>query len=599
LSQRFSPNRFFPHGCLPVILLGLGWLTTSSVQAEQQVPGLRVIYPPDNHQTSANRIFLIGTAASRTPVVINGQPLQQRSAAGHFSPSFPLQLGKTTFVLEAGGQRLTLTVERVANQPTPPVGLGFGKDTLVPAVPMARPVNEPICFSAVAPPQSQVTVQLGGKRFPLQPATAANLPDNTAALTNSNQPQAVVPGLFQGCQRFTKPGNLGQPSYQLSLGGQTFTQTAPGSVEILNPDQLSSVAVTRPQGGVARTGPSTDHTRLTPLPVGTQAQVTAREGDWLRLDYGGWIRQSETQALGQVVAGQTLIRSIRSRQVPGWTEVVFPLQVPVPVQIAQADQSFTLKLYNTTAQTDVVGVTDETVIRRLDWQQVAPGQVEYRFSLKPKQQWGYKLRYEGSSLILSLRHPPRLQDPRYPLRGMTIVLDPGHGGPTDLGARGPTGFPEKQVTLVMSQLLQAALTRRGAKVVMTRTTDVDLDLQPRIDIINQTEPTLALSVHYNALPDNGDAWNTQGVSMFWYHSQSHSLADVLQNHLTTRLKRRSYGVFWNNLAVVRPTVAPSVLMELGFMINPNEYEWIVNPSSQRQLANTIADGLVVWVQRHQ
>jgi N-acetylmuramoyl-L-alanine amidase len=600
LPKRPTQNRFFPAGILPLMLIGVGWLiTSSSVQADQTVQGLRVVYPPNNHQTTAERIFLIGTAESQTPVIINGVRLQQRSRAGHFSPSFPLQLGKNTFVLQAGGQQLAITVERLANQPNLPVGLSFGQDSLAPAVPIARPVNEPICFSAIAPPLSQVSVLLAGHRLPLKPVTAAKLPDNAAALTNSNQPMTATPGLFQGCHRFAKPGNLGQPKYRLSLDGKTLEQAAKGTVEVLNPDQLSSVVVNRPQGGVARTGPSSDHTRLTPLPMGTQAQVTAREGDWLRLDYGGWIRQPETQSIGQVVPGQTIIRSIRSRQVPGWTEVVFPLQVPVPVQVSQSDQTFTLKLYNTTAQTDVVGVQDETVIRRLDWQQVAPGQVDYRFSLKPLQQWGYKLRYDGTSLILSLRHPPQLRDPRLPLQGVTIVLDPGHGGSTDLGARGPTGLPEKQMTLLTSQLLQQALVQRGAKVVLTRTTDADLDLQPRVDLINQLEPTLALSVHYNALPDNGDAWNTQGVSMFWYQPQSHSLAAFLQRQVVTRLNRRSYGVFWNNLALARPTVAPAVLMELGFMINPQEYEWIVNPVAQRQLANTLAEGVTLWLQQSQ
>jgi N-acetylmuramoyl-L-alanine amidase len=567
---------------------------TSSAQADSS---LRVVYPPPNHQTTADRIFLIGTAARQTPVTINGQRLQQRSRNGHFSPSFPLQLGKNTFVLNAGGQQLTLVVERLSNQPSLPVGLSFGKDSLAPAVPIARPVNEPVCFSALAPAAAQVSVQIGGKRILLRPASSADLPTNSAALTNSNQPQAALPGLFQGCTQFAKPGDLGQPRYQLTLNGQTLSETAKGKVEILDPDKLSTIVVNRPQGGVARTGPSTDHSRLTPLPPGTQARVTGWEGDWLRLDYGGWIRQPETQPLGLVGNSQTLIRSIRSREIPGWTEVIFPLQVPVPLQVNQGDQSFILRLYNTTAQTDVIALRDDPVIRRLDWQQVAPGQIEYRFSLKSAQQWGYKLRYEGSSLILALRHPPKLVNPQLPLRGTTILLDPGHGGPTDLGARGPTGLPEKQVTLLMSNLLKQALEQRGAKVVLTRTTDADLDLPPRVDLINQLEPTLALSVHYNALPDNGDAWNTQGVSMFWYQPQSHSLATFLQNQVVTRLNRRSYGVFWNNLALVRPTVAPSVLLELGFMINPQEYEWIVDPVAQRRLADTLANGVTLWLQQ--
>jgi N-acetylmuramoyl-L-alanine amidase len=299
-----------------------------------------------------------------------------------------------------------------------------------------------------------------------------------------------------------------------------------------------------------------------------------------------------------------LIRSIRSRQLEGQTEILFPLQVPVPVSVQQGDRTFTLTLFNTTAQTDIIKLNDDPLIARLDWQQVQPGRVQYTFNLKTEQQWGYSLRYEGTTLVLTLRHPPAVIKPvrnaaatRSPrsLSGMTDLLDPGHGGPEDLGARGPTGLPEKAVALTLSKLLQKELEQRGAKVVVTRTTDVDVSLQDRVALINQVKPTVALSLHYNALPDDGDAVKTKGVSTFWYNTQAHSLAVYLHNYLVSTLKRSSYGVFWNNLALTRPTIAPSVLLELGFMINPTEFEWITNPREQQRLASAIADGLSNWL----
>ncbi|MFP3386448.1 N-acetylmuramoyl-L-alanine amidase family protein, partial [Tritonibacter sp. SIMBA_163] len=88
-----------------------------------------------------------------------------------------------------------------------------------------------------------------------------------------------------------------------------------------------------------------------------------------------------------------------------------------------------------------------------------PETVQYTFHLKSDQQWGYNLRYEGSNLILSLKHPPTAQSVQ-PLAGMRILVDPGHGG-EELGAKGPTGYPEKAVNLKVSQLLQAELEQRG------------------------------------------------------------------------------------------------------------------------------------------
>jgi N-acetylmuramoyl-L-alanine amidase len=384
---------------------------------------------------------------------------------------------------------------------------------------------------------------------------------------------------------------LGYPQFQLTLNGQTVTQSGTGKVEVLSPVNAQVIEVTA-DPGTARTGASTDYSRLTPLPKGTRAAVTGQEGEWLWLDYGGWIKASETQVLPNAVPPRSLIRSVRARQAGDWTEILFPLQVAVPMTVQQGDRSFTLTLHNTTAQTDTIRLDDDPLIDRLDWQQTSPQQVQYVFNLKTSQQWGYKLRYEGTTLVLSLKHPPHMERS---LKGVSILLDPGHGGPEDLGSRGPTGYPEKEVALIVSKLVRDRLMAKGATVYMTREEDIDLYPNDRATLINQVQPTLAISLHYNALPDEGDAAHTAGVGAFWYNAQAHGLAVFLHNYLVERLDRPSYGVFWNNLALTRPTVAPAVLLELGFMINPQEFEWITDGDAQKKLADALAEGIEQWL----
>jgi N-acetylmuramoyl-L-alanine amidase len=586
---------------------------------------LTVVYPPDNHETTATQIFLIGSAPPDGEVTVNGEAID-RSSAGHFAPSFPLTLGENRFTLRYGNETLTLTVVRHSAEPPAPVGVSFGEGSLTPAVDVARLPNEPICFGAIAPVNADVSVAIADQTIPLLPQPSnVSLPPNSAVLTAQNEPLSIASTtVYQGCTAFngiagvslvyggnegegvvsgaiasnsSRTADLGYPSFQLSLNGETAQQEGTGKVEILSPAHLPVVEVTA-ASGTARTGPGTDYSRLTPLPPGTRAAVTGREGEWLRLDYGAWIRASETQVVPNAVPPRTLIRSVRSQTAENWTDIIFPLQVPVPVSVQQGDRTFTLTLHNTTAQTDTIFIEDDPLIERLDWQQTAPQQVQYTFNLKSAQQWGYKLRYEGTSLILSLRHPPNIAT-RQPLAGMRILLDPGHGGPEDLGARGPTGVPEKVVALTVTQLLRDRLIERGATVYLTRNEDIDVPLQDRVDLINQLEPALALSLHYNALPDEGDAINTAGVGMFWYNTQAHSLAVFLHDYLVETLDRPSYGVFWNNLALTRPTVAPAVLLELGFMINPTEFEWIVDPQAQTQLADALADGIEQWAEQTQ
>ncbi|HTL87776.1 MAG TPA: N-acetylmuramoyl-L-alanine amidase [Leptolyngbya sp.] len=574
-------KRFLRALILAVLATGL------IVTAAWSKPSLGIVYPPAEHETIAKQIFFIGSAPPTGTVFVNGQPIE-RSPGGHFAPSFPLQLGENLFSVRYQDQELQLKITRDPADPPAPVGMTFGKDSLMPAVDIARLPGEPICFSAIAPPNSMVNAKIANQILPLMPQTAiASLPANSGVLTGIVQPTETKATQYAACVKPQSIGDLGKVIYLMS----GVSQEAPGKIAVLDPVRLEVAEVISEQGA-ARTGASTDFSRLTPLPKGTRATITAREGDWVRLDYGGWIRSSEIKIIPGAVPVRSLIRGITSRQTQDWTEVLFPLQTPVPVSVEQDQNKFTLTLYNTTAQTDTIRLGDDPAIARLDWQQVEPEKIEYRFDLKSNHQWGYKLKYEGTTLVLSLKHPP--QTNQKSLSGIKILLDPGHGGNEDLGSRGGTGYPEKAVTLITSKLLRDELVKRGATVVLTRTADVDVDLAARVNQINQSEPAIALSIHYNALPDDGDAMNTKGVAAFWYQNQAHDLAMFLHDYLVKKLDRPSYGVYWNNLALTRPTVAPAVLLELGFMINPYEFEWITNSQAQKQLAATLAEGIEQW-----
>ncbi len=558
---------------------------------DQAAPGsLFVAYPPVEHQTVADRIFFIGTASPDAPVTINGQTIENRSSDGHFAPTLPLELGENTFTLMQGDQRLTLTITRVSSEPPMPDGVGFAEGTLSPAVDMARMPGELICLSAIASPNAQVSATLGSQTFTLTPQTSVDLPPNSSVLTSQTAPVTLSATEYAGCTLAEETGDLGSPRLTLRANGETVTATAPGQVTILSRTDFEVAQVTAPEG-VARTGPSTSYSRITPLPAGTRAAITGRDGEWLRLDYGGWIKEAETEVSSASVPPTSIIRGISANQVGDWTEVVFPLQTPVPVSVKQESQSLSLTLHNTTPQTDTIYFSNDPVVERMDFNSVLPDSAEYTFHFKEPQQWGYKLRYEGTSLILSLRHAP----PNNSLRGATILLDPGHGSDQDYGSRGPTGYPEKDVTLVVSKLIRDELEARGATVVMTREGDDDLFPADRVDVIDATEPTMALSIHYNALPDAGNALERAGIGTFWYYPQAHGLATFLHDYLVNELGRESYGVFWNNLALTRPSVTPSVLLELGFMINPEEFEWITDEASQRELARTLAEGVEAWL----
>ncbi len=596
-----------------IFVIGLlSFVVAIATDAQNFVPPtqLHLTYPPLQHVTTSDRLFFIGTAPKDGDVTINGKPIS-RSEAGHFAPSLPLALGENNFAIKyvngtgdrSSERQINVKVLRESRITLPPKDIGFIKESLLPTVDTARQPNERICFDAIATPNSTVLVRIGDREIPLLPRRRnIQLPPNSSVLTGNNEATAESPsGYFRGCTTFEKPSQLGQPEYELRLGDRIVKQKSKGNLEILAPTNIQVAEITAIAAD-ARTGASTDFSRLTPLPQGTKAVVTGKQGDWLRLDYGGWVRKSMTKLEAAETPPHSIVRSINTKHVINqnnlWTDVTIPLENPVPLAITQGDRIFSFTLYNVTAQTDTIAIDPDSIINKLEWVQTDPHKVTYTISLKPKQQWGYKVRYQGSNLILSLKHPPIIaiaSENSQPLQGVKIVIDAGHGSKEDLGSRGPTGYPEKDVTLITSKLFQTELENRGAKVIMTRNDDADVLLEPRVNKINQEEPTLAISIHYNALPDNGDAINTSGMGSFWYNPQAQDFANFLNTYVVKKLNRADYGVYWNNLALARPTVAPSVLLELGFMIHPVEFEWIIDPQQQKLLAKTLADGVTEWI----
>lgn len=578
-----------------VIIIGIG-LTASPVNAQS----LKVVYPPANHETTAASIFIIGSAPPQGNVIINGN-IVRRSPQGHFAPSIPLKVGENEVVIRYGKEEIKRTIVRKDNQPAWEEVETLSSNLITPREDISVLPGENVCFTAITPTEAKTTVTIGGRKIPLTPDWKQPLPPNSAVLVGDNQTTPAVgktgenpqPRLWHrvvGCVSFESPAEFLQPVFSMDYNNKTVERKGTGRINILNPQQLPVVEVTSIQG-ITRTGPGVDYSRLTPLPRGVKATVTGRNGEWLRLDYGGWIKAGETRIVPGNAPPVSLIRSITSRLTQDSLDVIFPLEVQVPITIRQDSRTLTLTLYNTIAQTDIIRFDDNPLVERLDWHQKAPTQVEYVFTFKHPQQWGYDAHYQGSNLILSLRLPPRLHSKIF---GSTIVIDPGHGG-EESGALGPTGVAEKEINLKVALLLAQQLEKKGALVYLTRKEDEFVSLKNRQDIIAKIRPTLAISLHYNALPDGGDAEKTKGISTYWYHPQAHDLAVYLHNYLTEKLNRPSYGVYWNNLALTRPQVAPTVLLELGFIINPEEFEWIVNPQAQKKLAATIADAIENWL----
>ena len=185
--------------------------------------------------------------------------------------------------------------------------------------------------------------------------------------------------------------------------------------------------------------------------------------------------------------------------------------------------------------------------------------------------------------------------------GKTIVLDPGHGG-SDPGAIGPTGLQEKQVTLPIAEYLKSILEAKGAKVILTRTTDVDVygphasgvdELQARVNVANGNRADAFISIHINSFSNP----NVGGIATYYFDGsdQSKKLASAVQGQIAEHSGfNGDRGIQPGNLYVLRHSLMPSILVELGFISNPKEEEHLKEMSTRQEFANELAKGLELY-----
>ena len=190
----------------------------------------------------------------------------------------------------------------------------------------------------------------------------------------------------------------------------------------------------------------------------------------------------------------------------------------------------------------------------------------------------------------------------------SIFLDPGHGG-SDPGAISG-GVREKDLTLSVYNKVSSKLASLGYTVLTSRNVDKDVDLVDRADQANKANADMLLSIHFNV----GGRGIARGIETYYYQAtadrvpkinkenhnnaerleRSRKLANKVQQNLLYQTGANDRGVKRASFTVLRETSIPSILVELGFIDNPEERNKIKTDEYQERLANGIVDGIVAY-----
>jgi N-acetylmuramoyl-L-alanine amidase len=180
------------------------------------------------------------------------------------------------------------------------------------------------------------------------------------------------------------------------------------------------------------------------------------------------------------------------------------------------------------------------------------------------------------------------------LFGKSIVLDPGHGGSDHDGDPGAIGhgMEEKDIVLDVGLRTREMMKNAGARIVMTRATDVFIPLTDRAKIANSSNSNSFISIHVNSF-SNPDA---HGSEVYWNDTysavQSEALAAEIQRVLVQKLQTYDRGVKEASYYVIKYVKIPAVLVELGFISNPGDAQKLASPTYRRLAAEAITQGTI-------
>lgn len=185
------------------------------------------------------------------------------------------------------------------------------------------------------------------------------------------------------------------------------------------------------------------------------------------------------------------------------------------------------------------------------------------------------------------------------LKGKIIYLDPGHGG-TDPGAL-YKDIEEQSINLIISEKTKEKLEKMGAIVYLTRYGDYDLsvpyavnrkrsDLSRRANMINRSNCDMYLSIHLNA--ETSSSWHGAEAYFDDVHVDNKEIAEIMQKQFKKYLNSKRTYKKTDNMYLQRRIKRPGVLLEVGFLSNPNDRFLLIQDSYQEKIASAITEGII-------
>lgn len=551
--------------------------------------GLIVSRPSENITTSLDKYYLNGASDPDKPLYLNGLPVTDRSASGYFGILVTLQPGENRFTFTQDGYSVTRVIKRtVSSGPEKMSKAEIPASSAFPRTPVYGMPGETITLSCQAPAGSKVTVQIDGKTYTMKQKTAT--PSGTGLFAATFTYDYTLPN-YTGTPRKV---DLGVPVYTMNYKGTVSTQKGAAVVGVIMKGAPVYAEVKVPMT-YTFDEPSSDNGGRHQLYSGMLDAVTGMSGSYVRLSTGQWVAKSDVNIYEMRSRLQPEIRTAEYGIGEVWETLKLDATLS-PAAFATFDGTQVKLTVSAACRAEVPVLPSNALISSVTIAKNGDNGTQITLNVKPGEKLGgYYIEKTSTGLKLHIRRKPKVKDQGLPLKGLSIMLDPGHGG-TETGAIGPLGlrYAEKDINLSLAYKLKSELEALGARVYLTREDDRTVSLEDRLAMSKMMLPDLFVSLHANSMPDNVDISKVDGFSVWYREPLAKDMVELLYNHVTGSLGRTLKGTHVRNFYVTRGTWTPSLLLETGFVPNPQEFEWLIDGEEQTRLAKSIAEAITAY-----
>lgn len=551
---------------------------------------LEITNPSSDISTSYENYYITGSSNPDAPLTCNGEDVGARGVYGSFGIYVPLENGENQFVFENGADSVTLTITRTKSSEGGAITTITNLRKLGPSSDDVVKSGETYRIRCTAPANGKVTATLDGKTYPLEQEAVA-----TTGVEAYYSKEITLPEIKNGTIK-----NLGQITYKLNFDGKSSSAVSDGKLYLLGKNAHLLAKVNQNAAVLYEKGDSSsNHVSL--ISRGAVDTIEDTNGDYFQLGMGSWISKSYVDILDDgTTQWKNKVSSATYKKGNKGESLILNGTASPSFKAYNTSEKVVIYLYNTTGVKSKKLDSDLFSSMKVT---TKSGRTMLEFFKKENAATvGYDVSFDGKGKTIIFFNPMADNGSEsQPLKEMTIVVDPGHGG-LDSGALGVLngkGPVEKDITMAHSLVLKNRLESLGANVILAVQPDQDIsskvEMTDRVELTRKNKADFYVSLHCNSIAANANGLKPSGTEIYYYENNSKMLADSILKKITEYNDRTMRSVIYGNFYVTRNPICPSMLIEMGFISNPKEYDELCTPDSMYQTANAIADALIEYL----